>query len=113
MEIEVTIANDSRHAVKVQIVANAYRRRHHNDDVSFVLGSRRKVERRWSVDFAGGWYDFTVRAAGVERRCAGRMETGRDSVSDPAMGMMLGDGSMALDASTQAQAQVVPSIVSG
>jgi hypothetical protein len=32
-----------------------------------------------------------VRAAGVERRFAGRMETGRDSVRDPAMGMMLAD----------------------
>jgi len=37
--------------------------------------------------FTGGWYDFTVAAAAFERRFAGRLETGQDSVSDPAMGM--------------------------
>ena len=36
-----------------------------------------------------GWYDFTVVYGGyepVEKRYAGRMETGKDSCSDPAMG---------------------------
>ena len=35
------------------------------------------------------WYDFTVRVdgfEGYERRFAGRVETGEDGVSDPAMG---------------------------
>ncbi|MGR5475502.1 phospholipase domain-containing protein [Vibrio astriarenae] len=36
----------------------------------------------------GNWYDFTVTVpqGGFTRRFAGRMETGKDSVSDPAMG---------------------------
>jgi phospholipase C len=36
-----------------------------------------------------GWYDFSVRVPGhdrFERRYAGRIETGRDSTSDPVMG---------------------------
>ncbi|MBS1567333.1 MAG: DUF756 domain-containing protein, partial [Bacteroidetes bacterium] len=36
-----------------------------------------------------GWYDFTVRVKGFpqfERRYAGRVETGKDSISDPVMG---------------------------
>jgi phospholipase C len=35
-----------------------------------------------------GWYDFTVKAEGSagEARYAGRVETGRPSVSDPTMG---------------------------
>lgn len=33
-----------------------------------------------------GWYDFTVRVGGVENRYAGRVETGKWSVTDPAMG---------------------------
>ena len=38
----------------------------------------------------GRLVQLTVTAADFERRFAGRMETGRDSVSDPAMGMMVG-----------------------
>ena len=37
---------------------------------------------------SGGWYDFSVRVNGqadFSRRFAGRMETGADSTSDPAM----------------------------
>jgi phospholipase C len=33
-----------------------------------------------------GWYDLTVTAAGLERRYAGHLENGRESISDPAMG---------------------------
>ena len=39
-----------------------------------------------------GWYDFTVRIKGAplfERRYAGRVETGKDSMSDPLMGQMV------------------------
>ena len=37
----------------------------------------------------GYWHDFTVQAAGFERRFAGRVETGEDSISDPAMAQNL------------------------
>ncbi|MGF6901683.1 hypothetical protein [Paraburkholderia sp. GAS348] len=34
------------------------------------------------------WYDFTLaEAGGFSRRFAGRVATGKDSVSDPAMGI--------------------------
>jgi phospholipase C len=39
-----------------------------------------------------GWYDLTVRVqghAGFERRYAGRVETGKESISDPFMGRMV------------------------
>jgi phospholipase C len=45
---------------------------------------------RWSLDAAGQWYDFVVTCdadASFYRRFAGRIETGRHSVSDPAMGL--------------------------
>ncbi|MEI9973525.1 MAG: phospholipase C, phosphocholine-specific [Ignavibacteriota bacterium] len=38
------------------------------------------------------WYDFTVTVAGADgfvRRCAGRVETGREGYSDPAMGRVV------------------------
>ncbi|WP_260466431.1 hypothetical protein [Pseudomonas luteola] len=41
-----------------------------------------------STRVSGGWYDITVRAdqGSWERRLAGRLETGRHSISDPLMG---------------------------
>ncbi len=41
---------------------------------------------RQDVSTSGNWYDITLRTVqGFGRRFAGRMETGKDSVSDPAM----------------------------
>jgi phospholipase C len=39
----------------------------------------------WNLASSGCWYDFTAQASGFERRFAGRMETGQDGISDPAM----------------------------
>ena len=42
-----------------------------------------------SLEHTANWYDFTVRVVGLgaySRRFAGHMETGRHSLSDPAMG---------------------------
>jgi phospholipase C len=47
------------------------------------------VERAWSTQASRGWYDLVARTEGDSawlRRVAGRIETGRDSISDPAMG---------------------------
>jgi phospholipase C len=49
-----------------------------------------KSQKSWTLDKSGNWYDFTVRykvGQGYARRFAGRVETGKDSVSDPAMAM--------------------------
>ena len=46
-------------------------------------------ELAWALGDSGHWYDFTVRcgaAPAFARRFAGRVENGRDAVSDPAMG---------------------------
>jgi phospholipase C len=47
-------------------------------------------ELHWKLDSTGHWYDFVVTAdsdPSFARRVAGRVETGRHSVSDPAMGL--------------------------
>jgi phospholipase C len=38
-----------------------------------------------SLTTSGFWYDFTAASTNFGRRFAGRMETGRDGISDPAM----------------------------
>jgi phospholipase C len=45
--------------------------------------------RRWPLERSARWYDITVEVQGLPgftRRFAGRVETSRDSVSDPALG---------------------------
>jgi phospholipase C len=47
------------------------------------------VSHRWSIEPQANWYDFSVSAdlvPGWSRRFAGRLENGRDGVSDPALG---------------------------
>ncbi|HVF95602.1 MAG TPA: phospholipase C, phosphocholine-specific [Sphingomonas sp.] len=39
----------------------------------------------WLAGESGGWYDIIVSGDGFEQRFAGRIETGRDSISDPAV----------------------------
>jgi phospholipase C len=47
------------------------------------------ASRAWPLKATGGWYDLSVTRPGAPaylRRLAGRLETGADSISDPAMG---------------------------
>jgi phospholipase C len=44
---------------------------------------------RWDVSKSGNWYDLTLQGDGFVRRFAGRLETGKDGISDPAMGSAL------------------------
>jgi len=45
--------------------------------------------RHWNLEKSGNWYDFTVLSANFERRFSGRVESGKDSISDPAMAIGL------------------------
>jgi phospholipase C len=57
-----------------------------------VLGPDRNVEGKLSLEAFQGWYDIVVTVAedpSFERRLTGHVETGRDSISDPAMGGLL------------------------
>jgi phospholipase C len=48
-----------------------------------------RAERTWPTRASGGWYDLVARCDGDRtwlRRLAGRVETGQDTISDPAMG---------------------------
>nr|WP_321361461.1 phospholipase C, phosphocholine-specific [uncultured Hyphomonas sp.] len=57
-----------------------------SDPVTVTVGAGRKLKREFDTRASEAWYDITVSADGFERRLAGRVETGRDGVSDPAMG---------------------------
>lgn len=65
--------------------ANAYG----STTATHTVAARTELRVRLPVSASGGWYDFSVKVAGHPeylRRFAGRVETGRHTVSDPALG---------------------------
>ena len=62
----------------------------HSTSWKVSVGPRRQTELYWDLTSTGSWYDLLVNTdtdTGFARRVAGRVETGRHTVSDPGMGM--------------------------
>lgn len=82
--VVLTVHNPGPKAVTLHVEPHAYR---FTEPRTIHVPSRKEIERRWSLNPSGHWYDFTVTVDGssLERRFAGRVETGGDGISDPAM----------------------------
>ncbi|HVY30282.1 MAG TPA: phospholipase C, phosphocholine-specific [Polyangiaceae bacterium] len=83
--ITLEIVNRSRHPEKLRIY-EAYSKQR----VSQVMEAGAVLVWHWSLEDSFGWYDLTVTAdsdARFRTQLAGHVETGRDSVSDPALGV--------------------------
>ena len=85
-QLRLSLTNHGRTTVRLSIAANAYARttaRHHT-----LAPGETRVDT-WPVKDSAGWYDLSVTATDSTtflRRLAGRVETGRPSTSDPALG---------------------------
>jgi phospholipase C len=78
------VHNDGEQPLSLQIERNAYRERGPNQQ---QLAPRSRVLLPYGLRESGHWYDLTVSAeGGFARRFAGRVETGRHGISDPALG---------------------------
>jgi phospholipase C len=80
----LVLINQGR-APKLAIVTDAYSGR----DFAQLLAPGESVGKYWSLQQTSGWYDLTLTVEGdgaFSRHLAGHVETGRDSVSDPAIG---------------------------
>lgn len=83
--VELIIANTSTHPVSIMIIDNAYG----GSPINKALAAGKKVTIKIACTASSGWYDASVRVDGnpnFEHRFAGRVETGKESRSDPAMG---------------------------
>ncbi len=85
--VYLEMLNAGQAAAKFTVRAKAYR-----DDGpwSATVAGGAKAELHWDLSSSGAWYDFVVSCdadASWQRRFAGRVETGKHSVSDPAMGL--------------------------
>jgi len=76
------VANHGDAPARVTLQANAYRT---DGPWDLDVPAGKVAEQHWPLADSGNWYDFTLVADGLERRFAGRVETGKHSVSDPAM----------------------------
>ncbi|MGK6309649.1 phosphocholine-specific phospholipase C [Variovorax sp. DT-64] len=80
------VRNSGKQRGRVTIAANAYSK-HGPWTMDIKPGD---IEtQHWNLQTSGDWYDFTVSAENFERRFAGRVESGRPGVSDPAMALHL------------------------
>ena len=80
--IHMQLRNAGKQPVEVKIVANAYRT---DGPQTVSVAPNATNEQSWKLTDSGNWYDFTVSVSGFERRFAGRMENGKNLLSDPAM----------------------------
>ncbi|HJS34552.1 MAG TPA: phospholipase domain-containing protein, partial [Pseudoxanthomonas sp.] len=87
-DVYLRVRNSGKETGSVTITSNAYR----DDDGPWTMKKIKAGDtdtKHWNLKKSGDWYDFTVTSENFERRFAGRVETGKPGVSDPAMAMHL------------------------
>lgn len=84
-QVYVTLMNTGASACTFSVQPNAYRS---DGPWTFDIPPEKALDQHWPIGRQGNWYDFTVTVPQGDfmRRFAGRMENGKDGISDPAMG---------------------------
>ena len=85
--VYLSMRNDGKAACKFTIRAKAYRG---DGPWAATVNAGATTDQHWELAASGQWYDFEVACdadPAYYRRFAGRVETGKHTVSDPAMGM--------------------------
>jgi phospholipase C len=82
--VTLEIRNQGATTRKVRIVET-----YGKDTITHSLRPGENLSRPWRLEDSFGWYDFSVDCesdTGFRQRLAGHLETGKDSMSDPALG---------------------------
>jgi phospholipase C len=85
--ITLTISNFGSYGATIDVL-NKYT----SKTISEILDAGVSVSRHWPLAGFDGWYDFVITAeydGGFQYEIAGHLETGKDSISDPAMGGLI------------------------
>lgn len=81
----IGMENTSHEMVTVEVNDNAYN--HGKKSITLAAGEKKPI--RVPTVKSNGWYDFSLKTIGnntFSRRYCGRLEFGKDSISDPLMG---------------------------
>jgi phospholipase C len=82
--LALRIWNEGVDHATLTVSANAYRA---DGPWTLTIPGGGSAKQRWSIANSMRWYDFTVSGPlNFERRFAGRLESGKHGISDPAMG---------------------------
>ncbi len=85
--ISAALHNPTGHTVDITIISNAYQYED-KDPWLIKLKAGKRKSKSWDLKNSGNWYDFSIKTEdGFLHRFAGRVETQRHSISDPAMAM--------------------------
>jgi phospholipase C len=88
--VYATVANHGTQDVPVTFTANVYTTVYDNGPWVLTVPAGGTAEQNWSLAGSANWYDFTLSSGtAFSRRFAGRVETGKDSTTDPAMATLL------------------------
>jgi phospholipase C len=83
--LDLKVRNEGIDPATLAVTANTYRV---GGPWTLMVPAGGTVAQRWSIADSSSWYEFTVTGApDFERRFAGRLESGKHRISDPAMGM--------------------------
>lgn len=81
--ISIVLRNPGNGPLRLKISSNAY---NYAKEDFFDVEPGKSRKQQWELAKSGNWYDFSVTSAdGYLHRFAGRVETGKGSISDPAM----------------------------
>ncbi|WP_461396685.1 phosphocholine-specific phospholipase C [Flavitalea sp.] len=81
--IGLEIVNKSSETIDVIITGNAY---DYGSPLKVKVPGGKSVKKKWKLEPSGNWYDFSVNTGNTYlRRFAGRVETSKHGISDPAM----------------------------
>ncbi|AZR35835.1 phosphocholine-specific phospholipase C [Xanthomonas vasicola] len=78
------LRNPGNRPLHVALKPGAYTQTQPGQHVTVAAGDEHRV--RWSATSTGGWYDLWLVQDGGRQRLAGRVETGKPAISDPALG---------------------------
>ncbi|WP_316810140.1 phosphocholine-specific phospholipase C [Pedobacter heparinus] len=80
--LNLNIFNPGRSAMEVSVVSSAYG--YPTQKIACKAGAKKSL--KWELTKSACWYDFVVSTSGIfHYRLAGRVETGKPGISDPAM----------------------------
>ncbi|MEA9586799.1 phospholipase C, phosphocholine-specific [Xanthomonas sp. WHRI 10064A] len=82
--LSLSLHNTGTTPIQIALQPAAYAQAQPREQLQLAGGQT--WQRSWKAAASGGWYDLWIEHDGASQRLAGRIETGADSVSDPAMG---------------------------
>ena len=82
--LSLSLHNAGIMRIQIALQPTAYAQAQPREQLQLAGGQTWQRSRKAAA--SGGWYDLWIEHDGAHQRLAGRVETGADSVSDPAMG---------------------------